>query len=93
MKHFLDVIRDILAESIDTDQLKQIIKVILAKLTDLAVGKCYEVKWGNGHKVIERKAFQWMLEQLGGIQFRHFSLTSEKKRTASQSVLAEFYIN
>ncbi|OLQ01407.1 hypothetical protein AK812_SmicGene15849 [Symbiodinium microadriaticum] len=51
------------------------------------VGQGYEIAWGAGHKQIERKALQWMLEQMGGLQFRHFSLTSEKKRSASAAAL------
>ncbi|CAE7545175.1 unnamed protein product [Symbiodinium pilosum] len=120
MKHFLDVVHNVPATSIDMDQLKQIIKdkawaelpdvlqlkkrpgfsyksqyfiipqqngnltvvkhyylpdtkVQPHKLMDLAKGKCHEVKWGNGHKMLERKAFQWMLEQYGGWIHRHIN--------------------
>ena len=53
------------------------------------VGKPHEIVWGNGNKVVERKALQWMLEQMGGLQFRHYTLSSaaDKKRSASSSAL------
>ena len=62
-------------------------KLTQAKIGPLAMGTCYEVAWGTGNKVVERKALQWMLEQMGGLQFRHFSLSSEKKRPASSSAM------
>ena len=34
---------------------------------------------GSGSKVVERKALQWMLEQTGGLQFRHIVVSTEKK--------------
>eukprot|EP00439_Symbiodinium_sp_Y106_P008899 s5464_g1.t1 len=51
-----------------------------AKAEACAMGKLYEIDWGHGNKVVERKALQWMLEQTGGLQFRQFSLSTEKKR-------------
>ncbi|CAE7833016.1 unnamed protein product [Symbiodinium microadriaticum] len=62
-------------------------KLTQAKLKSFAVGTCYEIVWGSGNKVLERKAFQWMLEQMGGLQFRQFSLTGERKRSASSAAL------
>ncbi|CAE7430137.1 unnamed protein product [Symbiodinium microadriaticum] len=62
-------------------------KLTQAKLKPFAVGTCYEIVWGSGNKVLERKEFQWMLEQMGGLQFRQFSLTGERKRSASSAAL------
>ena len=50
-----------------------------AKVEACAMGKLYEIAWGHGNKLVERKAVQWMLEQTGGLQFRQFSLSTEKK--------------
>ena len=57
------------------------------KLESFAVRKLYEISWGHGNKVVERKALQWMLEQTGGLQFRHLSLSTEKKRPISSSAM------
>ena len=57
------------------------------KLEAFAMGKCYEIAWGQGNKVVERKALQWMLEQTGGLQFRQFSLSTEKKRPMVSSAM------
>ncbi|CAE7863483.1 unnamed protein product [Symbiodinium microadriaticum] len=62
-------------------------KLAQTELKSIAVGTCYEIVWGSGNKVLERKAFQWMLEQMGGLQFRQFSLTGERKRSASSAAL------
>ena len=62
-------------------------KLTQAKLKSFAVGTCYEIVWGSGNKVLERKECQWMLEQMGGLQFRQFSLTGERKRSASPAAL------
>ena len=53
------------------------IKTSAAVIQTLIRGTGYEVAWGSGNKVVERKALQWMLEQMGGTQYRHFSLSSE----------------
>ena len=52
------------------------------KLEAFAMGKCYEIA-----KVVERKALQWMLEQTGGLQFRQFSLSTERKRPVASSAM------
>ncbi|OLP89926.1 hypothetical protein AK812_SmicGene28558 [Symbiodinium microadriaticum] len=52
-----------------------------------AMGKCYEIAWGQGNKFVERKALQWMLEQTGGLQFRQFSLSTERKRPMASSAM------
>ena len=52
-------------------------------LVQLRRGQCHEIKWGTGGDIAERKAFQWMLEQMGGLQVRRFCLSTEKKRPAS----------
>ncbi|OLP94327.1 hypothetical protein AK812_SmicGene23659 [Symbiodinium microadriaticum] len=59
------------------------IKLTQAKLTSFAVGACSQIVWGSGNKVLERKAFQRMLQQMGGLQ----SLTGERKRSASSAAL------
>ena len=46
----------------------------------LVRGQGHEVAWGANNKVKTRKALQWMLEHLAGMQFRHFALSTEKKR-------------
>ena len=58
-----------------------------AKVEACAMGKLYEIAWGHGNKVVERKALQWMLEQTGGLQFRQFSLSTEKKRPVASSAM------
>lgn len=58
-------------------------KVTGKQVADVIHGSGREIAWGQGNKKIVRKAFQWMLEQLGGIQFRHWSLTPEKKKPVS----------
>ena len=62
-------------------------KLTQLKLQKYAIGKLHEIMWGNGNKVVERKAFQWMLEQMGGLQSRHYALSGEKKRSASSAAL------
>ncbi|CAE7783101.1 tsaA [Symbiodinium necroappetens] len=34
-------------------------KLTQTKLESFAVGKLYEIAWGHGNKVVERKALQW----------------------------------
>ena len=57
------------------------------KLEAFAMGRCYEIAWGQGNKVVERKALQWVLEQTGGLQFRQFSLSTERKRPMASSAM------
>ena len=57
------------------------------KLESFAVGKLYEIAWGHSNNVVERKALLWMLEQTGGLQFTHFSLSTEKTRPISSSAM------
>ncbi|CAK9063141.1 unnamed protein product [Durusdinium trenchii] len=42
---------------------------------------CKEIAWASLNKQQARRGFQWMLECLGGHQFRHFSLSAEKVRS------------
>ena len=51
-------------------------------VSTLLQGSGREIPWGNGNKKLVRKAFQWMLEQLGGTQFRKYVLTPEKRKQA-----------
>ena len=55
-----------------------------AMLEAFAMGKCYGIAWGQGNKVV---ALQWMLEQTGGLQFRQFSLSTERKRPVASSAM------
>ena len=64
------------------------------KVTGLTVqsllrGSGKEILWGNQNKKLVRKAFQWMLEQLGGLQFRKYTLSAEKRKPASSATLPE----
>lgn len=52
-------------------------------------GSGKEIAWGSQNKKLVRKAFQWMLEQLGGLQFRKHSLSPEKKKPTSSAPLPE----
>jgi hypothetical protein len=54
-------------------------KVKGSYISSLVRGTAYAVSWGATPSASGRKALQWMLEQLGGLQWRHFSLSSEKK--------------
>ena len=51
-------------------------------------GKGYEVSWGSNIKNT-RQAFQFMLEQMGGMQYRTNCLTAEKKRPAAKGPLSK----
>ena len=66
-------------------------KVPAVTLKDFLHGNGYEIAWGQNNKKIVRKAFQWMLEQLGGTQFRKYTLTLtlEKKRPTSSATPPE----
>jgi hypothetical protein len=64
-------------------------KVSGSYVATLLHGTGREIAWGNGNKKVVRKAFQWMLEQLGGTQFRKFILTPEKKKQALASQAPE----
>ena len=44
-------------------------------------GQGKEIAWASLNKQQARRGFQWMLECLGGHQFRHFSLSAEKVRS------------
>ena len=46
----------------------------------LTGGSGYEVPWGTQNKREARRRLQYMLEQLGGNQFRHFALSAGKKK-------------
>ena len=64
------------------------------KVTGLTVqsllrGSGKEILWGNQNKKLVRKAFQWMLEQLEGLQFRKYTLSAEKRKPASSATLPE----
>lgn len=124
IKHFVDIILDILKSSIDMDNLKAIFRdqawdelpevmklrdrpsfetiiqyVFLPQSDDqlcllkhvyvaadkvpsgyvqsLLRGNGKEIKWGHQNKKLLRKAFQWMLGQLGGVHFRKYTLTPD----------------
>ena len=55
-------------------------KVKGAYIGKLIRGQGYEIAWAAVNKQQARRGFQWMLEHLGGHQFRHFSLSAEKAR-------------
>ena len=46
----------------------------------LVKGQGFEISWQGVNKHKARKGFQYMLEQLGGNQFRRFSLSAEKRK-------------
>ena len=48
-------------------------------------GSGKEIAWGSQNKKVVRKAFQWMLEHLGGIQFKKYALTPEKRKASSSA--------
>ena len=52
---------------------------------EMLQGKGYEISWGTGNKKVVRKAFQWMLEQLGGTQFRRYTLSPEKRKPVAEA--------
>ena len=58
-------------------------KVKAVTVLPLIRGKGYEVSWGNNIKNT-RKAFQFMLEQMGGMQYRTNCLSAERKRQAAK---------
>ena len=43
-------------------------------------GTGHEIAWSTLNKQKARRGFQWILEQLGGTHFRHFSLSAEKRK-------------
>ena len=46
----------------------------------LIKGTGHELSWGTQNKHKARRGLQYMLEQLGGNQFRHFTLSAEKRK-------------
>jgi hypothetical protein len=58
-------------------------KVKAASVVPLIRGRGYEVAWGSNIKNT-RKALQFMLEQMGGMQYRIHCLTAETKRAAAK---------
>lgn len=54
----------------------------------LVKGSGYEVAWTGLNKQKARRGLQYMLEQLDGQQFRHFSLSAEKKKTIAGPLAA-----
>ena len=56
-------------------------KVKASLLHDCGYGTLYEVVWGT-HAKTTNKALQFMLEQMGGVQYRLFMLTPEQKKKA-----------
>ena len=64
-------------------------KVSGSYVAALLHGNGREIAWGNGNKQVVRKAFQWMLEQLGGTQFQKFILTPEKKKKKKQALASQ----
>ena len=61
-------------------------KVTFLQVRGLAQGTAYEIQGTTGVKVVERMAFQSLLEQMVGTQFRHFLLSLEKKRPPFSSM-------
>ena len=55
-------------------------KVKGAYVMRLIKGTGHEIAWSTLNKQKARRGFQWMLEQLGGTHFRHFSLSAEKRK-------------
>ena len=51
-------------------------------------GSGKEIAWGSQNKKLVRKAFQWMLEQLGGLQFQKARLISRKEKANIQRQFA-----
>ena len=47
-------------------------KVKGSAVAKIIAGVGHEISWGTTNKISGRKALQWMLEQIGGTQFRHF---------------------
>ena len=64
-------------------------KVTGRVVQDLLRGAGYEISWGTTNKKVLRKAFQWMLEQMGGTQWRKYSLTAEQKKPTSSAPAPE----
>ena len=64
-------------------------KVPALGVKDLLHGQGFEIAWGENNKKIVRKAFQWMLEQLGGTQFRKYVLSPERKKPSSSAFVPE----
>lgn len=60
-------------------------KVKGSSIALLLQGTGYEIQWGTSNKKLVHKAFQWMLEQLGGSQFLQYSLTLERKPSKSSA--------
>ena len=60
-----------------------------AYVATLLQGSGGEIASGSGNKKLVRKAVQWMLEQLGGTQFRKFSLSAEKRKVVSVTQVPE----
>ena len=129
LKHFLDLVIDIPAASVDMDNIKAIIrdkawhdlptfmqmkerpafdylcqyffvpqsddsvcllkhvyitgdnKVHASRVQRVLQGKGREIVWGSTNKRNARKALQWLLEQLGGSQFRLYSLSTDRGPT------------
>ena len=49
----------------------------------LLQGRGFEIGWAKVNQQQARRGLQYMLEQLGGHQFRHFSLSAEKRKASS----------
>lgn len=64
-------------------------KVSSGYVQSLLRGNGKEIAWGHQNKKLLRKAFQWMLGQLGGVQFRKYTLTPEKRKPASSAPAPE----
>lgn len=64
-------------------------KVPGSYVQSLLRGSGKEIAWGNQNKKLVRKAFQWMLEQLGGLQFRKHTLAPERKKPTSNATVPE----
>ena len=64
-------------------------KVKGSYVATLLQGTGYEIQWGTGNNKLVRKAFQWLLEQLGGTQLRRYSVSTDRKAAKSKTTEPE----
>ena len=61
-------------------------KIKASTIHEYVYGTAYEIIWGSHDNRQARKGLQWMLEQMGGVQYRFFALTPMVKKTAKAVV-------
>ena len=61
-------------------------KIKASTIYEYVYGTAYEIIWGSHDSRQARKGLQWMLEQMGGVQYRLFALTPMVKKTAKAVV-------